>query len=110
MDFGGIDFKAGPLVAAFFGAMAYAIVLKVRRPLDIAAIMLVGFAVSLFFGPLIADWIGRFGGFDSVAPESLQNAAGFVSGLGGMAICNGLIVVVRKAMNMLGTKVAEKTE
>lgn len=105
MEFGGLDLRAGPLVTAFFGAMAYAVALKVKRPIDLASILVVGLGTSISIGPLIADYMERLG-FQHVSADAIQNAAGFVSGLGGMVICNGLIVVIRKIMKMMG----EKTE
>lgn len=105
MDIGGLDLRAGPLVTAFFGGMAYAVVLKVKRPIDLASILVVGIGTSISIGPLIASELGGY--FASVGFDALQNAAGFISGLGGMAICNGLIAVVRRAMRMFGERAAE---
>ena len=95
MDFGGLDVKAGPMVASFFGAMSLAVILKTKDPWRLASIVLVGMATSLFMGPLLADQLSRLG-FDHVDLAGLQNAAGYISGLTGMAICNGVIAVVNK--------------
>lgn len=91
----GMDFKAAPLIASFFGAVAYAVVLRVRNPIQLLSIVLVGLAVSYFLGPLIVDTLQHWG-FAEVADDGLQNASGFISGLSGMAICNGVIAVASK--------------
>ncbi len=95
MNFGGLELQPGPLVASFFGAVSLSVILKTRDPWRLASIVLVGMATSLFLGPLMADGISRFG-FQHVDYDGLQNAAGYISGLTGMAICNGVIAVVNK--------------
>ena len=95
----GLDVRAAPLIASFFGAMAYAIVLRVKSPGQMISIVLVGLGVAAFLGPLIVAAL-RSWGFAGVADDGLQNASGFIAGIGGMAICNGLIAVSGK----LGTR------
>lgn len=105
MDIGGLDLRAGPLVTAFFGGMAYAVVLKIKNPFDLASVMVVGVGTSISIGPLITSELAGY--FASVSPDALQNASGFISGLGGMAICNGLIALTRRVMAMLGARAGE---
>ena len=101
----GLDFRAAPLVASFFGAMAYAIVLRVRSPGQMLAIVLVGMIVSYFLGPLIVSWLVHLG-FDNVDSDGLQNSAGFIAGLSGMAICNGVIAVASR----LGVRTEKRSD
>lgn len=95
MDFGGFEFKAGPLAASFFGAMVYAVLMRVKHPWRIFTIVFVGMTTSYFMGSLIVDQITRLG-FSNVDVEGLANSSSFITGLTGMAICNGVIEVVRK--------------
>lgn len=99
----GSDVKVAPLVAAFFGAMAYAVILRVRNPFQLVGVVFVGLVVSYYMGPLIVQWLGE-AGFSGVDVEGLQNAAGFVAGLSGMAICNGILAVAQR----LGMKKKEE--
>lgn len=90
-----LGIKASVVVAAFAGSVAAAIVLRVRSPWQIIAMVTVGLMTSVYLGPLIVDWMVRVG-FAAVDPGRLENAAGFVAGLSGMAILNGLIVAARR--------------
>lgn len=90
-----LGIKASVIVAAFAGSVAAAIVLRVRSPWQIIAMVTIGLMTSVYFGPLIVDWMIRFG-FSGVDPARLENAAGFVAGLAGMAIINGVMNAARR--------------
>lgn len=102
-ELAGFDFRGAQLVASFFGAMVYAIVMKVKSPIQMLGIISIGLLVSFFLGPLIVESLRNWG-FNSVADDGLQNASGFIAGLSGMAICNGVIAVGAK----LGSKKESK--
>jgi hypothetical protein len=91
------DIRATSLIGSFFGSMAYAVVLKVKSPFQLFTIVFVGFVVAMFLGPLIANALGKMG-FEDVGFAQLQNSAGFIAGLSGMAICNGILTVAGRIM------------
>lgn len=96
MDLGnGFDLRPGPLVSAFFGAVAYAAALRVKNPVQIAVIVFVGMGTSYSLGPVVVDKLREWG-FSTVDDAGLQNAAGFIIGLSAMIIANGILMLVRK--------------
>lgn len=97
-----LDVKAATLVAAFFGAVAAAIVLRQRSALQIVGTVFVGMLTAVYLGPLIGHWLVNIGGFEGLSDHRIENAASFVAGLTGMALCNGIMGVARAAMGRVG--------
>jgi hypothetical protein len=87
--------KTSVLVATFAGAMAAAIVLKVRSPWQLLGLVTVGLLTSIYLGPLIVDQVERMG-FSNVDRSDLSNAAGFLAGLASMAILNGIVNTIHR--------------
>lgn len=81
-------------MAAFAGSVVLAIMLKEKSPGRLLAMVASNLFAAIFFGPLIVAWLLNFG-FANVDTEALNNAAGAIAGISGMAIINGVLGVVR---------------
>lgn len=101
----GIELRAGELVAAFFGSIILAILMKEKNPFRILSIVFIGIFTSIFFSPYIYTWLPSVGDVDAA-----HNAAGAIAGIGGMAIMNGIIGVVGKVMLATAGAAAAKVE
>lgn len=93
----GPDITPAVLVASFTGAAAAAVVLKVRDPRQIAALLFIGFACSIYIGPLMGAQLSAWFGPNST--EAVKNASSFICGMSGMVIANGIIALVSKFVN-----------
>lgn len=74
----GINFK--DLVAGFMGGVSNVVVLRKTKFLPIVGSIIVGGLTANYLGGTVAQLFGTSSGFSS-----------FVVGLGGMAICQGII-------------------
>ena len=93
----GVILQPGPIIAAFFGAIVLAILMKERNPLRVLAIVFIGVFTGVFFSPFIVPWLPA----NAIDQDSLNNAAGAISGIGGMAIMNGMIAAIAKAAGQI---------
>lgn len=73
------------LVAGFSGGLVNAIVFQRANPWAIVGSVIVGALTANYLGPVIGHYTGTSGG-----------AAGFVTGLAGMALCQGIVTAAKE--------------
>lgn len=73
------------LIAGFCGGVVNAIVVKRSEPWAIIGSVVVGALTANYISPLIGHYTGTQGG-----------VAGFVTGLAGMALCQGIVTAAKE--------------
>jgi hypothetical protein len=88
-----LGLNAGRLIAGFAGGLVHAFAFKQMEPWAQIGSVVVGTLTANFLGEAMAHvvptWFGNGG-------------AAFLTGLSAMAICQGLVAMVRSRMNLLG--------
>ena len=73
------------LIAGFLGGVTNAFVFRKSDPFSIVGSMVVGALTANYLGEMAMKYTGTSGG-----------AASFIVGVGGMAICQGIVEMIRK--------------
>lgn len=88
------------LFASFCGGAAAAVVLKVKDPRQICAILFVGLVCSIYIGPLMSHQVSAW--FDADSSENVRTATGFICGMSGMIIANAILAVMGRLTRLWG--------
>lgn len=80
-----LGIKMPDLIAGFLGGVTNAFVFRKSDPFSIISSMVVGAVTANYLGDVAMKYTGMSGG-----------ASSFIVGVGGMAICQGIVEMIRK--------------
>ena len=80
-----LGLNAGRLIAGFSGGVVAAFVLRLRVPSEVVGSVVAGTLTANFLGPAATYYI----------PTWAQGGTNFIVGLGAMAICQGVIAMIK---------------